>query len=987
MTAGNLFAAMVLLTFLTARILLDELEKSLVQQQKERVDMVVKRMENELTARASTLEGFCRHIHDGERLLAAADIEKLLSTRVRLLEYFNGGIVVADQNAVAIAETIFVQGRIGTGYSDRPHVREAKEKKKSIFTRPYMGRITKTPLSTITVPILSTSGEVIGFLFGNTLLAEDNLFKELSKETLGQRGKTLIIDAELGLVVTASDASMAMQPLPERGSSAVLDSVLSGASGGKIREHTGDTLLYATATLDKMGWQVIHMLPAEGLMGKGASLIFKISLLIASTMVLISLLILLYLRKELLPLKKAADTINAMAEGRMPAQPLPLVRMDEVGKLCLAFNRLHALREEKAQELKEERDFLKSQFLQSSDGIALLDPETFHILESNPRLSEILGVPQISLAGQSVLGLLDTDRENLQQRFERVSSLPDTRPVEYSILHPESRKVHVVISATRVRKGDQACIMANVRDITEQKQALEMKNEFVSTVSHELRTPLTAISGALGLLMGEALGKLPEKAEGILKIAHSNCRRLSMLINDLLDMEKLSAGKLRFDFSEVDLLLLVKKSLEDNAAYAEKFGIRLRLESPPNPIFVHVDPQRLLQVLANLLSNAIKFSPEGEEVLIRISHPDSLRVRLAVEDRGEGIPEEFRSRIFQKFSQLDATDRRSREGTGLGLAITKALVETMKGCIDFASEKGKGSIFYLDLPLLNAEQMPRDCLPPETLFPPPAPFPDVAEEIFQNLQEKSRMEKPRLLVAEEDRDVALLLQDLLERSGYTVLRVADHTEIREELKKGSYAALIQDLLLPDGKGLDLIRHLRADPETRAIPIVGISASVKEGRLVLRGAFNTIDWLEKPFDPEKLLKIVEKAIRQQKGIKPRILHVEDDPDLAQILATIGEDLAIFDLAPSLAKAREKLAQQSYTLIILDIALPDGSGWELLPLLKTLKPAPPVVLLSSSEPGRSQSQTVEAVLTKGKVSNTDILETLKAILKDPESSHES
>jgi DNA-binding response OmpR family regulator len=242
-------------------------------------------------------------------------------------------------------------------------------------------------------------------------------------------------------------------------------------------------------------------------------------------------------------------------------------------------------------------------------------------------------------------------------------------------------------------------------------------------------------------------------------------------------------------------------------------------------------------------------------------------------------------------------------------------------------------------------------------------------------------------VAEEDREVALLLQDLLERSGYTVLRVADHTEIREELKKGSYAALIQDLLLPDGKGLDLIRHLRSDPETRAIPIVGISASVKEGRLVLRGAFNTIDWLEKPFDPEKLLKIVEKAIRQQKGIKPRILHVEDDPDLAQILATIGEDLAVFDLAPSLAKAREKLAQQSYTLIILDIALPDGSGWELLPLLKTLKPAPPVVLLSSSEPGRSQSQAVEAVLTKGKVSNTDILETLKAILKNPESSHES
>jgi signal transduction histidine kinase len=209
---------------------------------------------------------------------------------------------------------------------------------------------------------------------------------------------------------------------------------------------------------------------------------------------------------------------------------------------------------------------------------------------------------------------------------------------------------------------------------------------------------LTSISGALGLLAGGAIGELPAQAGQMLDIAHKNSQRLTHLINDLLDMEKLAAGKMTFDMQVQALMPLVEQSLRDNQAYADRFGVRFVLSGRADGVQVRVDAVRLQQVLANLLSNAAKFSPEDASVEIVAALRDAT-VRVEVIDHGPGVSAAFRPRIFEKFSQADASNTRERGGTGLGLAISKELIERMHGSVGFASVPGQGACFYFELPV------------------------------------------------------------------------------------------------------------------------------------------------------------------------------------------------------------------------------------------------------------------------------------------------
>ena len=234
-------------------------------------------------------------------------------------------------------------------------------------------------------------------------------------------------------------------------------------------------------------------------------------------------------------------------------------------------------------------------------------------------------------------------------------------------------------------------------DITERKNMEQMKDEFVSTVSHELRTPLTSISGALKLMVSGALGEMPEKSRTMLDIAYKNSQRLTLLINDLLDMEKLLAGKMAFNLHKQPLRTLLEQTVYENRAYGDQYQVSFQLAPVADTLQVMVDEQRFLQVMSNLLSNAAKFSPPGNRVDIRTAAEDG-NVRISVVDYGSGIPLEFQHRLFQKFSQADASDSRQKGGTGLGLAITQELLENMNGKISVESQPGLGSCFTISLP-------------------------------------------------------------------------------------------------------------------------------------------------------------------------------------------------------------------------------------------------------------------------------------------------
>ncbi len=236
------------------------------------------------------------------------------------------------------------------------------------------------------------------------------------------------------------------------------------------------------------------------------------------------------------------------------------------------------------------------------------------------------------------------------------------------------------------------------RDITERRQIDNMKTEFLSTVSHELRTPLTSIIASLGLLESGRLAGNPQRIQELIQVAHRNSNRLLKLINNLLDLQKIAARKMTFRSDAIDVQALLEEAVRSLLAYADSLEIELVLQQAPPLLRVFGDRDRLMQVLHNLLSNAIKFSPPREKVILEARRTQD-KVILVVIDHGQGIPEEFRSRIFDQFSQADTSKTRAAGGSGLGLSIAKGLVEGMKGAIRLETQLGAGTQFFVELPV------------------------------------------------------------------------------------------------------------------------------------------------------------------------------------------------------------------------------------------------------------------------------------------------
>ncbi|MDD2759072.1 MAG: PAS domain S-box protein, partial [Methylomonas sp.] len=243
-----------------------------------------------------------------------------------------------------------------------------------------------------------------------------------------------------------------------------------------------------------------------------------------------------------------------------------------------------------------------------------------------------------------------------------------------------------------------------IKDITERKKIERMKNEFISTVSHELRTPLTSIRGALGLINNGICGPLPEKMSGLLTIATNNTERLLLLINDILDIEKIESGNLRFDFKRTELAGLIERAISDCSSYAAEHKICFEFGGSNQTLTVQADPDRLIQVVNNLLSNAAKFSPENGKVEVSLGQHHGF-ARISIHDHGPGIPLDFLPRLFDKFSQVDGSDKRHTGGTGLGLSIAKAIVEKHQGKISVETAAQEGSTFHVDLPLQTINEI------------------------------------------------------------------------------------------------------------------------------------------------------------------------------------------------------------------------------------------------------------------------------------------
>jgi PAS domain S-box-containing protein len=355
--------------------------------------------------------------------------------------------------------------------------------------------------------------------------------------------------------------------------------------------------------------------------------------------------------------------------------------------------------------LLESEARLRGLFEFSPVGIALNDYATGAFLDVNDALLAPGGYSREEFLKMSYRDITPpeyAEAEALQlqylRQFERYG------PYEKEYIRKDGSRYPVVLNGMMLKEeSGRRLIWSIIEDVSERKRAEQIKSEFLSTVSHELRTPLTSIAGALSLLEGGALGSFPEDVRQMLSIAYRNSQHLTYLINDLLDMEQLVAGKLTVTLTTQPLMPVIETSVRENQSFADQFGVQQVIVEREDNVRVDVDAERLHQVMTNLLSNAAKFSPASGTVRVRVRRQGDW-VRVAVEDDGQGVPEEFRDHIFQKFSQADNSDTRRKRGTGLGLAISRELVERMQGRIGFESVVGHGATFYFDLSINKEKQ-------------------------------------------------------------------------------------------------------------------------------------------------------------------------------------------------------------------------------------------------------------------------------------------
>jgi PAS domain S-box-containing protein len=320
------------------------------------------------------------------------------------------------------------------------------------------------------------------------------------------------------------------------------------------------------------------------------------------------------------------------------------------------------------------------------------------ILFHNRQYADFMRLPSDRIAGRTVLELVGEEDYRLigpylkrslrgeLVRFEQEARGAANAPIDLEVVYTP-----LFDTAGRVTGA-----IAMRFDITRLKELDRMKNRLVAVVSHELRTPLTAMRGSLGLLQGGVAGELSGEATALVDMALANCERLVRLVNDLLDLEKMAAGQVSYRVEPLEIDSVIAQAIASSKGLVASYGVHF--EHRTSSLRVRGDSDRLIQVLANLLFNAAKFSHRDSTVTVSAGLQGADRVRTSVRDRGPGIPEHFRSRVFERFAQAEMGDARPREGTGLGLAISREIVEHLGGEIGFHPADGGGTVFWFDLP-------------------------------------------------------------------------------------------------------------------------------------------------------------------------------------------------------------------------------------------------------------------------------------------------
>jgi len=712
-----------------------------------------------------------------------------------------------------------------------------------------------------------------------------------------------------------------------------------------------------------------------------------LAVIVAVVLSLVSstLIVWLYVGRNLIArLRELSDRTFALAAGDLRS-PLPPGGDDEIGRMAesLAVFRDTAVAMEEAnlKEIREARLRLTEAIEAISEGFSLYDSEDKLIIcntrykdfFSGHRDKMVPGTPfeqivRASLERDEIEDGKDDPEAWLATRMERhrnpsephIQRRSDGRWVRVSERLTANGGVvatYTDITMLKQREAELADLVNKLeiaRDAA--NEASRTKSTFLANMSHELRTPLNAIIGLTEMMVSNAAHFDTEKAQEPLQRVNRAGKHLLGLINEVLDLSKIEAGKLELHPESVDLVPLIDEVIGTARQLAEQDKNRLVVECQESLGPLTVDPMRLRQILLNLLSNACKFTKEGEVALRARKVADGRSwIEFAVSDTGIGMTAEQQQKLFEEFSQADALTARRFGGTGLGLAITRKLARLMGGDVTVASEPGKGSIFTIRLPGGT----------------------DIPARTFT--EGGRRPDGDCVLIIDDDATARELLTDQLRAEGFSVVTASGGLEGLKLAKEVHPSVITLDVIMPDLDGWSVLAALRQDSELSEIPVIMVTILDQQRRGVALGAAG---YLTKPIDREQLHRLVERFRAQAQPT--RVLLVEDDSfQRERMHAWLESQRWVVQEAANGREALDRLQQSKPDLILLDLMMPEMDGFQVVATLQKeagWRDIPVIVITALDLDAKDRDRLnsgVQSVLVKETFQPADLVERIRRL----------